>query len=89
MKTIYKYNLSLPGSKAMPLGSTIVKVGIQNGQCCIWALVDTNAPIEERRFVIVGTGHELDDNMVYVGTVFEEPFVWHVMELKKNEMENC
>jgi hypothetical protein len=27
--------------------------------------------------------------MVYVGTMFEEPFVWHVVELKKNEMENC
>jgi hypothetical protein len=80
MKTIYKYNLSQPVH--MPLGSTIVKVGIQNGQCCIWALVDTDAPVEERRFVVVGTGSEIDDNMVYVGTMFEEPFVWHVMELK-------
>ena len=87
MKTIYKYNLSQPVH--MPWGSTVVKVGIQNGQCCIWALVDTNAPVEERRFVVVGTGSEIDDNMVYVGTMFEEPFVWHVVELKKNEMENC
>jgi hypothetical protein len=38
--------------------------------------------VEERRFVVVGTGSEIDDNMVYVGTMFEEPFVWHVMELK-------
>jgi hypothetical protein len=45
-------------------------------------MVDTNAPLEERRFVVVGTGHELHYNMVHVGTVFENPYVWHIMELK-------
>jgi hypothetical protein len=80
MRKIYKYTLDQP--VRMPYGSTVVKVGIQNGQYCIWAIVDPfTSPVEHRRFVVVGTGHELDDNMVYVGTVFEDPFVWHIMEL--------
>jgi hypothetical protein len=65
----------------MPQGSTVVQVGIQHGLYCIWATVDTDAPVEERFFVVVGTGSELTNNMVHVGTVFENPFVWHIMEL--------
>ena len=81
MKAIYKYTLDEP--VRMPWGSTVVKVGIQDGLFCIWAMVDTDArTVEERRFVVVGTGHEFDDNMVHVGTVFEDPFVWHIMEIK-------
>jgi hypothetical protein len=79
MKTIYKYTLDEP--VRIPQGSTVVQVGIQDGLYCIWAIVDTDAPLEERRFVVVGTGRELSNNMVHVGTVFENPFVWHIMEL--------
>jgi hypothetical protein len=79
MKTIYKYTLD--GSVYIPQGSTVVQVGVQDGLYCIWAAVDTDAPVEERVFVVVGTGSELSDNMVHVGTVFENPFVWHIMEL--------
>jgi hypothetical protein len=80
MKTIYKYTLDEP--VRMPKGATVVQVGIQDGLYCIWAVVDTDVPVEERRFVVVGTGRELNDNMVHVGTVFENPFVWHIMEYK-------
>ena len=80
MKAIYKYTLDEP--VRMPWGSTVVKVGIQDGLFCIWAMVDTDSlPVEVRRFVVVGTGHGLLDNMVHVGTVFEHPFVWHIMEI--------
>jgi hypothetical protein len=85
MKTIYKYTLDEPVH--IPKGSTVVQVGIQDGLYCIWAVVDTDAPLEERHFVVVGTGRELTTNMVHVGTVFEDPFVWHIMELK-NERTN-
>jgi hypothetical protein len=85
MKTIYKYTLDEP--VRMPRDATVVKVGIQDGIYCIWAVVDTVAPVEERRFVVVGTGRELDSNMIHVGTVFEGPFVWHIMELT-NERAN-
>jgi hypothetical protein len=69
----------------MPKGSTVVQVGIQGGLYCVWAMVDTDAPLEERRFVVVGTGRELTVNMHHVGTVFENPFVWHIMELKNEQ----
>ena len=82
MKTIYKYTLDEP--VRMPKGSTVVQVGIQDGLYCVWATVDTDAPVEERQFVVVGTGRELTANMHHVGTVFENPFVWHIME-KKND----
>lgn len=82
MKTIYKY--SLKGASTSILihkDAEIIHCGNHNGEFCIWAKVDADLPLEERTFVIVGTGWEIDDNMVYVGTFFEGSYVWHVMEV--------
>lgn len=80
MKTIYKYNT---GEVTMPKDAKVLKAGIQNGVVYVWAEVDTKAPIEERHFVVYGTGWEIatDRNLSYIDTVFDGPFVWHVYEV--------
>jgi hypothetical protein len=81
MKTIYKYILTGRGGIQMPKGADIIQCNMQGLHHCIWAIIDTNAPLETRTFEIVGTGWELDSNMKYIGTCFDKDFVWHIMEI--------
>ena len=81
MKTIYKYIVTGRNDIQMPLFAKILHVNMQGKDFCIWALVDTEAELEARTFEVVGTGWELDENMFYIGTCFENDFVWHIMEI--------
>lgn len=47
-----------------------------------WHLHDTTQPATPHAFRVVGTGHTLPANMVYVGTAVTPSgaFVWHLME---------
>lgn len=84
MRQIWKYSLS--GSSAlleMPAGAQVLCVQMQRGQPMLWALVDTDQPKTERQFVIVGTGHVVDDDDEahhYIGTAQYGAFVWHIFE---------
>jgi len=87
---IYKYTFSgIENAEfEMPKGAEILCVQIQSHLAvtaiCIWALVDSlEARVERRRFMVIGTGHELYGvrNVKYVGTVQEPPFVWHIFEV--------
>lgn len=82
MKTIYKYVLTGRHTTKLelPKGATVVKFDVQESNFCIWAMVDTDSPSEERYFSVVGTGWEIEDGMVYVGTVQVGLFVWHCLE---------
>ena len=81
MKTIYKYPT---GSIQIPKGARVLTAGCQSGEFYIWAEVDTEAPLEDRKFVVYGTGWEIsEDKLSYVSTVFEHVFVWHVYEVLK------
>lgn len=97
MKTIYKYLLEPNGVIKMPRGAEVLSVGEQHGWMCVWALVDTEAPIESRRFATVGTGHEIDlrddaggqicmtlSKRYFIGTVHfsgPTPLVFHIFDL--------
>ena len=86
MKTIWKYPLSEKCSFAMPQGAKILTVARQNDESCLWALVDSEAPLCRRTFVMLGTGHEiLENNLTFLGSVqyIEGAIVMHVFE--KNE----
>lgn len=75
--------LALSQAIEMPAGAQILHVGVQMEQIvCIWALVDENAPMEERSFAVVGTGHPVPENTAHVGSVLMHggAFVWHVFE---------
>lgn len=72
MKTIHKYPLqdfhalNIRDSNgrmavSMPIGAVILALQIQDGTPTFWALVDSNEPMEQREFRLVGTGHPLPD----------------------------
>ena len=79
MKTVYKYRL---GDIQLPVGAKVLTAGVQGGEFYLWAEVDTDQPLEERHFVVYGTGWEItDSNRCYIATLFEGAFVWHVYEV--------
>lgn len=86
MKTVYKYKLSSPlgiiTKVSLPKGSTVLSAGFQANDFYIWALVDTEQPTEVRKFIVYGTGWEIDeDNVCPIDTVFQGPYVWHIFEV--------
>lgn len=66
----------------MPKGAKVLKAGMQGGEVQLWAEVDTDAPKEERNFIVYGTGWEIqEENVCFIDTVFDGAFVWHVYEV--------
>lgn len=84
-KTIWKYPISDIGEVTITMhaGSKVVFVaGDPSGVSpAFWAEVDQSAPIEFRKFQIVGTGHDIPANARHHGSVIQGPFVWHLYEL--------
>ncbi|EIL4347344.1 hypothetical protein LLL46_003594 [Salmonella enterica subsp. enterica serovar Saintpaul] len=72
MNTIWKYVLEPQITLDMPAGATILSVGAQGDDICLWARVDTDAPAEPRRFLVAGTGMPLSESFNgarFIGTV--------------------
>jgi hypothetical protein len=85
MKTIWKYALHPYTSHMMPVGAKLLSVHAQGSEICLWALVDTEAALEERKFVVVGTGHKVPENAgQFIGTALLclGVLVLHVFEEK-------
>ena len=88
MKTIWKYGLKMVDSQEinMPEGAEILTVQTQFDMPCIWALVDPKAKIEQRFFVIYGTGHDIYFDMgvkrKYIGTfqIMKGAGIYHLFE---------
>lgn len=90
MKQIWKYPLEDTDEQIilMPEGAKILYVGEQRRVICVWAEVEVEAPMEHRKFYLIGTGHPFPHAtlMVYLGTVVMSVgmLVWHVYEAIKN-----
>lgn len=88
MQTVYKYPISMTADVRvmMPEGAKVVAVDVDgNGEPCVWALVNPDAPATvERKFGVYGTGGRVPDFCEYVGTFFALPYVWHVFEEKQS-----
>lgn len=88
MKTVFKYVLqSTANDIQMPAGAQVLHVTEQNNMVCMWILVDESAPVETRRFLMVGTGHrEVPNDATYCGTTHiytdRAILVLHVFEAK-------
>ena len=55
---------------SMPRGAKVLTAQAQFGMPVIWALVDPNAPVVERAFLMLGTGHDAPTAALeYVGTI--------------------
>lgn len=85
MVTVWKYvipSVHEPASFDMPTGAHILRVALQGESVCLWARVDTGAPMESRQFSVWGTGHPIPPDAEYRGTVDHYGgFVWHVFEV--------
>lgn len=71
MKTVWKYTLEVSDRFVvmLPLGFEILHVGVQNvGQPVMWCLVDSEAGTVPVDFCVKGTGHAVEDGLIYVGT---------------------
>jgi hypothetical protein len=81
---VYKYEFSVDDEVTikMPVGAKVLHVGSQHyARGCIWALVDEEMPhLQDRRFLIRGTGHPVPEAAAHLGTWFDGPFVWHIFE---------
>lgn len=64
----------------MPEGSEIVQVAMQGEDVTVWARCDNRAPKVARKFYVVATGESFPADLTYIGTCFQGPFVWHVIE---------
>lgn len=86
MKTIQKYPLSdFCETISMPQGAQVLTVESKGGGTFVWALVDTDKPMEKRTFATIGTGHDAgkyDGELIYINTLFKGVFVWHIFEVK-------
>ena len=84
MRTVYKYELEIADEQfvVMPTGAELLTVQVQagTGMVCLWARVDTDAPVVRRRIWMRGTGYP-DAYDVYVAT-FQYHFglVFHVFD---------
>lgn len=88
MKSIWKFPLAVNDKQAiqMPKGAKILTVQVQGdgGLPCIWALCDTEAPLENRLIAMFGTGHQAPEGAAdYIGTfqLHNGEFVFHVFEM--------
>lgn len=66
----------------MPRGAEILAVDVQNNTPTIWAIVDTDMPLETKVLGIYGTGHpgDVPDISRHLGTIQLDGFVWHIFE---------
>lgn len=70
----------------MPQGAEILTIQNQNGNACIWALVNPENDTEKRHFEVFGTGHNIYYDMgverKYINTFQLEggQLVFHLFE---------
>ena len=83
MKAIWKFPLDLDVRQVvkMPKGAKTLDIQMQNGQFCLWALVDTAAEKVDVVICVHGTGHDVQDadmeKQIYLSTVQRGRYVWH------------
>lgn len=80
---VWKYNFGIADEFAieMPTVAKILQVELQRGYPCMWVLVDPDAPREQRKFRIIGTGRRHESSLFFkthIATFQMEQFVWHL-----------
>ena len=83
--TVYKYQLN-PNQATqleLPIDAMPLKVDVQVGVLCLWAMVNPDAKTEARTFEVFGTGHPMPDfKRRFINTFFVQDgtFVFHAFE---------
>lgn len=87
MKTIHKFPIEIVDFQVIniPSGAKFLHVDMQNQTMCLWALVDTDAPIVERRIRVIGTGLPAGDISIeqHIGSVLvlQGTYVFHIFDV--------
>lgn len=79
--SIWKFPLKVGANVlTMPVGADLLHVHAQNDEPTLWALVDPDAPTEQRLVHVFGTGWHMGikSENKYIGTAHCGEFVWHV-----------
>lgn len=85
MKVVYKYPIGGDTTLSLPRDSKVLTAAVQHGQLQMWILVNfaEGATYESRRFIVVGTGHNMPDGEYrHITTLLteQESLVLHVLE---------
>lgn len=78
MRTVYKYPIR--SAIEMPAKAKIIKVDTQGVEGMFWVEVDTDMPITTRYFDVLGTGWEVPEGLLYVGSYLQGMSIWHIYE---------
>jgi hypothetical protein len=88
MQTIHKYYIPFGDQVViqLPIGAKILCVHSQDNEPHLWALVDTESKLEDRFFLILGTGRPIPIEIGkenYLGTFFlyNDTQVYHFFEI--------
>lgn len=100
MLTVYKYVLPSVAELALslPQGAQVLHFDVNTAAqissetyLAIWALVDPDQPLEQRRFLVLGTGAPVvSAHARYFGTTIDRQrgLVWHLFELGADPATN-
>jgi hypothetical protein len=86
MKVIYKYKLDVNHKTnsavlELPINCEIIDIQNNKNNLFLWILATPEQKLEERKFHLIGTGEEYDDSKnEYIGTVYAENYVIHIIE---------
>ena len=82
MKTIWKFELETTDRQtiSMPKDALILNINTQGDIPVLYALVNTDNKVEYRIIEIFGTGHEIPNGIIYLGTYSIQSMVWHVFD---------
>lgn len=88
VRRVYKYAMPVTDvhNVELPEGAEILTVQSQHDEPHMWALVDPDAPMATRTFLLLGTGHSSEDDLSrddYIGTyqLRDGGLVFHLFEL--------
>jgi len=92
MNKIFKYVLEVTDLQEVdiPVNAINLAVQFQNGDLCLWAIVNPENPKYKRKIRIIGTGHPISEDVIngelkYIGTVQDMggALIWHVFEVRE------
>lgn len=83
LRTVFKYALHAQVVEIeLPTDGIVRLVAVDPAtqQPTLWVEHDLSGATERRTFLVVGTGMGVEPDTVHIGSVINEPFVWHIYE---------
>lgn len=88
MKRIYKYPVTpYPFVLELPQEARVLTVQVQGKEPKMWVIVDPEKQTELRAFIVIGTGHDIDEqlekNLSFIGTfqMKRGALIFHLFEI--------